>query len=160
MNRNFEIEIDLRNKEDFTSTYSEETLSPELRDYILNEITGCDINSKVKIKIKARFKLSETEKEKYTKMIIREFKDNRREVKYESRSSMTRKILLSLIGILFIVAAYFFGHLFGEIMEEILVIFGWAALGEVAYAILFTDVSRRRKIKRDTQVIKSNVEFI
>lgn len=67
---------------------------------------------------------------------------------------------LLLIGISFVIASYFFGHAIGEILEEILMVFGWVALWEVAYAIFFTDASRRRKIKRNNQIIKSNIKYI
>ncbi|UKI57173.1 MAG: hypothetical protein L6V81_07270 [Clostridium sp.] len=56
---------------------------------------------------------------------------------------------------LFIVAAYFLNHIFGEILVEVFTVFGWVALWEVAYAIFFTDASRRRNIKKYNQIIKS-----
>ena len=37
-------------------------------------------------------------------------------------------------------------------------IFGWVALWEVAYAIFFTDASRRRKIKRNKQIINASIK--
>ena len=47
----------------------------------------------------------------------------------------------------------------GDILEEILMIFGWVALWEVAYAIFFTDASRRRKIKRNNQIIHADIKY-
>ena len=146
-------------KKYFVSKYNDNTLAPELKDYLLNEIIGYDINTKINIIIDAKFDLTEEEKEHYKKLIIKEFKESNDEILYEIDQSNLKKLTLSLIGILFIIASYFFNHIIGEVLEEILMIFGWVALWEVAYAILFTDASRRRKIKRNKQIINANIKY-
>ena len=94
------------------------------------------------------------------KIIIKEFKESNDELEYEIELGNIKKLTLLLIGISFVIASYFFGHAIGEILEEILMVFGWVALWEVAYAIFFTDASRRRKIKRNNQIIKANIKYI
>ena len=93
------------------------------------------------------------------KLIIKEFRENNDEIQYEIEQSNLKKLTLSLIGVLFIIASYFFNHIMGDILEEILMIFGWVALWEVAYAIFFTDASRRRKIKRNNQIIHADIKY-
>ena len=104
--------------------------------------------------------LTDEEKEHYKKLIIKEFKESNDELEYEIELGNIKKLTLLLIGISFVIASYFFGHIIGEILEEILMVFGWVALWEVAYAIFFTDASRRRKIKRNNQIIKANIKYI
>ena len=77
----------------------------------------------------------------------------------EIAESNVKKVILFTIGMLFIVAAYFLNHIFGEVLVEVFTIFGWVALWEVAYAIFFTDASRRRNIKKYNQIIKSKIKF-
>ena len=151
MKKKLNIEVDISEKKYFTSKYNENTLAPELKDYLLNEIN---------INIDAKFKLTDEEKEHYKKLIIKEFKESNDELEYEIELGNIKKLTLLLIGISFVIASYFFGHIIGEILEEILMVFGWVALWEVAYAIFFTDASRRRKIKRNNQIIKANIKYI
>ena len=47
MKKKLNIEVDISEKKYFTSKYNENTLAPELKDYLLNEIIGYDINSKI-----------------------------------------------------------------------------------------------------------------
>lgn len=159
MKKKLDIEVDISEKKYFVSKYNENTLAPELKDYLLNEIIGSDINTKININIDAKFDLTEEEKEHYKKLIIREFKDDSDEIQYEIEQGNIKKITLSLIGISFLIASYFFSHIMGEILEEILMVFGWVVLWEVAYAIFFTDASRRRKIKRNKQIINANIKY-
>ena len=159
MKKKLNIEVDISEKKYFVSKYNENTWAPELKDYLLNEIIGYDINTKINIIIDAKFDLTDEEKEHYKNLIIKEFKESNDEILYEIEQSNLKKLTLSLIGILFIVASYFFSHIMGEVLEEILMVFGWVALWEVAYAIFFTDASRRRKIKRNNQIKHANIKY-
>lgn len=159
MKKKINIEVDISEKKYFVSKYNENTLAPQLKDYLLNEIVGYDVNTKINILIDAKFDLTEDEKEHYKKLIIKEFRENNDEIQYEIEQSNLKKLTLSLIGVLFIIASYFFNHIMGDILEEILMIFGWVALWEVAYAIFFTDASRRRKIKRNNQIIHADIKY-
>ena len=160
MKKKLNIEVDISEKKYFTSKYNENTLAPELKDYLLNEIIGYDINTKINININAKFKLTDEEKEHYKKIIIKEFKESNDELEYEIELGNIKKLTLLLIGISFVIASYFFGHAIGEILEEIIIVFGWVALWEIAYAIFFTDASRKKKIKRNNQIIKANIKYI
>lgn len=159
MKKKLDIEVDISEKKFFVSKYNENTLAPELKDYLLNEIIGYDINTKININIDAKFKLTDEEKEHYKKLIVKEFKESNDELEYEMELGNIKKLTLLLIGVSFVIASYFFAHIMGEILEEILMVFGWVALWEVAYAIFFTDASRRRKIKRNNQIIHANIKY-
>ena len=158
MKKELNIEVDIRNKNDFVSEYNDNTLSPALKKYLLNEIAGYDINSKINLNIYCKFELTDEEKDKYKKIIIKEFKESKDELLLEIAGSNIKKVILFTIGMLFIVVAYFLNHIFGEILV-VFTIFGWVALWEVAYAIFFTDASRRRNIKKYNQIINSKIKF-
>ena len=64
MKKKINIEVDMSEKKYFVSKYNDNTLAPELKDYLLNEIIGYDINTKINIIIDAKFDLIEEEKEK------------------------------------------------------------------------------------------------
>ena len=83
MKKKLDIEVDISEKKYFVSKYNENTLAPELKDYLLNEIIGYDINTKININIDAKFKLTDEEKEHYKKLIIKEFKESNDELEYE-----------------------------------------------------------------------------
>ena len=159
MKKELNIEVDIRNKNDFVSEYNDNTLSPALKKYLLNEIAGYDINSKINLNIYCKFELTDEEKDKYKKIIIKEFKESKDELLLEIAGSNIKKVILFTIGMFFIVAAYFLNHIFGEILVEVFTVFGWVALWEVAYAIFFTDASRRRNIKKYNQIINSKIKF-
>ena len=63
MKKKLNIEVDISEKKYFVSKYNENTLAPELKDYLLNEIIGYDINTKINIIIDAKFDLTDEEKE-------------------------------------------------------------------------------------------------
>lgn len=159
MKKELNIEVDIRNKNDFVSDFNDNTLSPLIKDYLLNEIAGYDINHKININIDCKFQLTDKEKEKYQKIIIKEFKESKDELLLEIKESNLKKVLLFLIGLLFIVITYFLNNVLGEVLVEVFNIFGSVAIWEVAYAIFFTDASRRRTIKKYNQILKSNIKF-
>ena len=66
------IEIDINSKKDFISDYNENTLEPNLRDFILNELVGYSVKEKLHIDIKSKEKLSEEEQEKFIKVLKKE----------------------------------------------------------------------------------------
>ena len=57
-NKKLNIEIDVHSKKDLVSKYSDDTLSLELKEYLLNELVGEDINSKVNINFNLQIKLN------------------------------------------------------------------------------------------------------
>ena len=59
MKKELNIEVDIRNKNDFVSEYNDNTLSPSLKKYLLNEIAGYDINSKINLNIDCKFELTD-----------------------------------------------------------------------------------------------------
>lgn len=153
------IEIDINSKRDFISDYNENTLEPNLRDFILNELVGYSVKEKLHIDIKSKEKLSEEEQEKFIKVLRKEFKECLADLELEVKYSNYKRISLLLIGVLGIFINYQFNQYLGEVLAEIFTIIGWVAIWELVYSILFTALSRRRNIKRYKQIIKANINF-
>lgn len=149
------IEIDLFEEKYFVSKYNDERIPNELTNYIFDELTGESLKDKVTLDIYSHYKMTEEEREKYRTMIKKSFVDNKQELEFEIRSSNFNKMILLLIGVLFIFLSYIFNK-FGEILD----IFGWVAIWEVAYAIMFTDVKKNQKIKRYNQIVNAKINFL
>jgi len=158
--RRLDVEIDLKEKSDFYSNFNEKTLNPKVRDYIINELVGYDVKYNVTLKIKSAEKLSNTDKEMFEKVIKKEFKECIIETNDEIRASNIQKIILFSLGILCLVLSYTLLNLLGDIISELLLIFGWLGLYEAVYTILFADLGMVRKLKRLKQISKAEIEFI
>ena len=98
MKKELNIEVDIRNKNDFVSEYNDNTLSPSLKKYLLNEIAGYDINSKINLNIDCKFELTDEEKDKYKKIIIKEFKESKDELLLEIAGSNVKKVILFILS--------------------------------------------------------------
>lgn len=157
--RRLNIEVDISEKKYFVSKYNDKTLAPELREYIINELVGYNLDSKVRINIVTKFELTGVEEEKYKEIIKKEFRESISELKSETLASDKMKLIMFCLGIMFIISSYFMNSFFGGIPGEILMIFGWVVMWEVAYAIFFTDAKRKRKIKRYKQILNSEIVF-
>lgn len=148
------IEVDLFEEKYFISKYNDQRIPNELTNYIFEELTGESLKDKVTLDIYSHYKMTEEDRKKYRKMIKKSFIDNKQELELEIRSSNFKKLILLLIGILFIFPSNIFSE-FGEILD----IFGWVAIWEVAYAIMFTDVKKNQKIKRYNQIVNAKINF-
>ncbi len=154
-----EIKVDINEKKYLVSKYNEETMSLELRDYIFNEILGKSIDKKVIIKFNTKFKVSSKDEVRYISIIRKEYRECLNELVYESGSSDIRKFFLFIMGTFFIICSYIFTDFIGEVFNQVLTVFGWVALWEVASSILFTDSKRRRKMKRYKQLLNGEIYF-
>lgn len=153
-----EIEIDLNSKDAFVSDYSDHTLDPELRDFVLNELVGYDENIEVEFKVKAKYKITEEEKKSYVEIFRKEFKENLYDLEYFRKRSNKRKIMLLICGLVFLFLQFTLNV--SKFFEEILNIIGCVCIWEVVYSLLFTEIIRERDIKRHKQIIKAKIEFI
>ncbi len=154
------INLDVRDKKYFVSKYNDDVIDPELSSYIMNYMIGTSLKDKVTMKIECKFELTEEEKDKYSAIIKKEFKENIDEIDGETYKSNVRKFTVLLLGTIFIALSYFIDASLGHILSQILTVFGWVALWEVAYAVLFGDAKKRRNLKRYKQLYNSKIEYV
>ncbi len=156
--KKFDININIHNGKDLVSKYNDDTLSPELKEFILNELVGVSVKRKVTIYMKYDKDLSEEDQKVIKKIIRDEFRETLDELEYERKKSDIQKLFLTFLGIAFIICSNLFGEM-GTILTSVLEIFGWVAVWEVAYAIFFTDLSRKHKERRINQILKAEIIF-
>jgi hypothetical protein len=151
------INLDIKDKKYLLSRYCDDVIDPELSNYISNYMIGTDLNSKVIINIDCKFDLTEEEKSRYSNIILKEYSENIEEINYEKKKSNINRLALFLLGMLFISLSYLIDNTLGHILSQVLVIFGWVVLWEVAYSIIFADAKRNRTLKRYKQLYNSKI---
>src|SRR5574344_357130 len=145
------ININVKRKEDITDKFNENIISDELSKYIYEQCYGEKFNKKININIFYEFAMDETEKNVISNMIKTNFSMLLLEEKIESKLELFKELIVFIIGAIFILIAYFVDHEHVYLLSEIISIFGWVAIWEFAYNILFVDNKRRIKIKRMKQ---------
>ena len=149
------ISITLNSRLDFFSKYNVNSLSLELKDYIMNELVGYNPNSKLTLLIDCLYDISEEDINNYESALRKEFRETIIETKHEAKLDLFRNLLLLVVGLFLII----FSNYLGGIYKEFVLVFGWFSLGQVAYTMFFTVTIRRRKLKRFKQILISNIKF-
>lgn len=153
------LEIDLESRYDFFSKYNDRSLAPELKEYIINELVGNDPDSKLVLEINSKYDVSEDDKEAYELAIRKEFRETMFEIKYEAKLDYTRNLILFFIGVLLILISNFIDVSILGFFKEILLVFGWFALTQIAYIVFYSFMVRRRNVRRLKQVLMSKIVF-
>ena len=153
------IDINLKKKADFYSTYSSKRLNPELTEYIYNECYGEDYKNKVIINIYTNLKISDQEKNAMMDTIRRTFGLKVQDELYYYEKAKYKKTILFLIGIVLIIIYYLS---FVDILREIILILGWLAIWESVYSFLvdsskdYVHISRLRRLSASRIYFASN----
>lgn len=153
------IEININNYEDIIEKFDNDKLSRELADFIYNQYTAFSINQNIEINIRTTFDLTENQEQEIVDMIHRHFgletQKNILTFKYKTKY----QVLLFLIGIFLIALSNitFISDL--STIHEILLIFGWVAVWELIYDIMFVDMKENIKRKRYKKLSKVKVNY-
>ena len=151
------IDINLKKKADFYSTYSSKRLNPELTEYIYNECYGEDYKNKVIINIYTNLKISDQEKNAMMDTIRRTFGLKVQDELYYYEKAKYKKTILFLIGIVLIVIYYLS---FIEVLSEIILILGWLAIWESVYSFLADSSKDYIRIYRLRKLASSRIYFL
>lgn len=143
------IEIYLKNKEDFRNQFNNNELKVELGDYILNKAHIYKLTRKtdLKLHIETNFEVDEIEKNHMIDM-IRSYYGNL--IKIELiylRNSYVKSIVLFFIGIVLLIMSYYSKYITEFLLPEIFIIIGWLAIWETAYNILFSNSKHHLRVK-------------
>lgn len=153
------IEIYLNNKKDYTNNFNKNKISPELFQYIIDEVKTINNKDKINLDIYTKnFILNDKEKEDLAMMIKSTFEDDVNDLIYLDNNLIYKELLFLLIGV-FIIAIYF---IFKDspVISEIILIIGWLMIWESVGRLVFSRTETKIKIKRRKQVIKSKINFI
>ncbi len=154
------IDITLDNMDDASSIYNDDILNEELSDYILKQAMGIFPKQKVIIKIKPLFEINQSEKEKLVDMIRKNYGIDIRESLIRRKYELIKKIILMLVGTVFILVSELLESNGIMLMPEIFLIISWVAIYEAIYSFIFVDTKEMIKTKRLKKLTNCKIEFI
>lgn len=152
-----EIVINIDNEDDYINKYNSNNLSAELSNYIYEECKGKPFNNKISILIKSNFKLKEEKRKDIVNKIHNNYKIDLEENLLIIKYSAIKKMLIFVLGIIFLYMSYILKINF--VLSETILIIGWVAIWEAAYAWLFESDKIRIRIKRLKKLSVCDIKF-
>ena len=154
------IEINVNNYIDVVDKFNNNQLSHDLANFIYNQYKAMPIRNNVEININVNFFITEKEQEHLADMIHKYFGLEVQKSIMVARYKTKYQILLFLIGIFLITLSNlsFISKL--TTIHEILLIFGWVAVWELIYDIMFVDINENVTRKRYKKLSKVRVNYI
>lgn len=153
------IDVEVKHKDDLYNKYSDEVLPKELREYISDEVIGEPFDAKIVLNLTTHFRMSDSDKKTFDKAVRTEYKDNIDEINLTIRHDNIKELLMFFVGLFLLVPSYMFKIRYDHIIAEIVLIFGWVAIWEVAYSIMFVSTERKLKLRRLKQLYKMEIEY-
>lgn len=152
-----DININLSNQEDLINKFNSKELNRELGDYIYNKALISKMNNKkfFRINIKTDFEISL--KDEIVDMIRSYYGYQVKEELIHLKHSYIKNIVLFIVGVALLIAAYFTEIITNFLLPEIFIIIGWLAIGEMAYAVLFSNSKHRLKIRLLKKLTKCKI---
>lgn len=153
------IEINIDNFEDAIEKFDNDKLSSKLAKFIYEQYLVLSPNKGIEINVKTTSSLTEEQKHLLADMIHKYFgletQKNILNFKYKTRY----QIILFLIGILLIILSNLSFISKFDTVHEILLIFGWVAVWELIYDIMFVDIKENIKRKRYKKLSKVKINY-
>lgn len=150
------INIVLDNKKDFYSPYSNKILNNDLYNYIYNECNGEKVTNKIIINIWTKKEIPSDEKNIMIDMIRRTFGLRVQDEVYYYEKAKDKKIILFLVGIVFIIL-YYLSVI--RVLRDLILIFGWLAIWESTYSLLSDSKKDYYRIVRLKELSRARVYF-
>lgn len=152
-----EIVINIDNEDDYINKYNSNNLSNDLSNYIYEECKGKPFNNKIGILIKSNFKLNEEKQKDIANKIHNNYKIDLEENLLIIKYSTIKKLLIFILGIIFLYMSYVLKINF--VLSETVLIIGWVAIWEAAYAWLFESDKIKIRIKRLKKLSTCDIKF-
>lgn len=137
---NMNIDINLADKKMIHHRFNNETLNPELANYIYDECIGFTKDTDIEINICAEETLNSDDKNNIERLIRNYFKQEIKEDKIRKKHLTLYYTFITVIGVIFLVSSFLITETF---IKEVSSIIGWVALWEIIYNIFFVE---KRKI--------------
>lgn len=144
------ISISINGKEDLSEKYNNNVLSNEINSYILKESLPVRNSERIIVDILSYKELKEEDKIEIERLIKNNYKSLCKEKNIIKEYQYKQSILLTIIGILFIVISNILKE--ESIISELFLIVGWVSLWEVIYKILFDNVKDKIEIERYNKI--------
>lgn len=148
------IKIDLKDEDDLYETYSNELVSKDLIDYIIESSNTFTAKDSIKIIIN-----NYTNSDNCIKLIKEGFRNEYYKSLKKYRHNNIIQIIYLLIGIFILFVAMFFEN--NNIIHEILLISGWVLIWEMVEIELLPDPENRHRRKvlkylKNAEIIVNN----
>ena len=150
------IKIHLKDAFSYKNIYNEQILSYELSNYILEELKGKKIKSKIKFIVASDFIMSPEEKEVFVDMIRNNFGADISEMINIQEKLRIVNGLVFLIGLFLLLIYSLFEIVF---ISDFILIFCWIFMGEAICNFMYKELEYRYKIKRRKQIVNAKVIF-
>ena len=150
------IKIHLKDAFSYKNIYNEQILSYELSNYILEEIKGKKIKSKIKFIVASDFIMSPEEKEVFVDMIRNNFGADISEMINIQEKLRIVNGLVFLIGLFLLLIYSLFEIVF---ISDFILIFCWIFMGEAICNFMYKEFEYGYKIKRRKQIVNAKVIF-
>lgn len=161
--KRLEINIFIKNITKIYNQYNENQLSDELSNYIYNQCKGKHAIKNINLNINHDFDINNEEKIKLINTIRENYGIDIKENLLKMKHERIKEIILFFIGVLLIIFSKLFNYINGEIMGEIISIFGWVAVWEIAYNLIFAKTkiiieNKRLKKLTEAKIIFNKIE--
>ena len=151
-----QIDINLKNKEDYKNKYNESILSYDLSNYILEETKGININDKIEFVVTNTFNMDDKEKNYFVDMVRNCFGTDVSEIINLTKKQFISNLLILFIGIFYLILYYI---IIPKFISELTLILGWVFIGESICNFLYKGIENNIKIKRKKQIINAKIIF-
>lgn len=161
--KRLEINIFIKNITKIYNQYNENQLSDELSNYIYNQCKGKQAIKNINLNINHDFDINNEDKIKLINTIRENYGIDIKENLLKMKHERIKETILFFIGVLLIVFSKLFNYINGEIMGEIISIFGWVAVWEIAYNLIFAKTkiiieNKRLKKLTEAKIIFNKIE--
>lgn len=155
-----EIKITLSKDSMIFNNYNSNQLSDELSNYIYSQCKGIPVSKNININIYHKLDLTKNEKESIIDAIRSNYGIDIKENILKLKNEIVKELVLIVAGSIFLIISNILKYINMNIISEIVSIFGWVIIWEVAYNIIFMDTKLRFENKRLKKLVESRIKFI
>jgi len=160
MEDEYTMEIDLGDLSSFYNEFNEDELSSSLISYIDQEITKTKGGEKIRIRVNARFEVSEEQKAHMKTTIQRYFVHDFHDVMLHKSYDDKNDIILCVVGVAIIILADLARNLNTGFVTDLLLVIGSFAILQALTDFIFADAARRIALRRKRQLSTCKVVFV
>ena len=153
------IEVDVKDIDEVFNPFNDKQISDELGNYIFLNSKKGTIKAELMINVDNKLPFDEEERERMVDAIRAYFGLLVREKLIYRKNSGIKKLILLIIGVIFIIVASLSVSVVGYVGAELISTTGKVALWELAHIILFEDRKDRFDLKKLRELSECEVIF-
>ena len=154
-----QINITIEKESQIYNQFNNSQLSPELSNYILDQVRGTPYKTDIVLNVYSNFKMTENQKEKLVKEIRENYgldiRENLLKLKFES----FKQIILLFVGLFFLLISHLIVSNYYYLISQSLFIFGWVLICEWINSLVFVNIKIRYENKKYIKLTKAKIIF-